>query len=138
MSNKLMKPTPVPDPVSLPYFEGLRQEKLLIQQCNKCAHRQHYPRPFCLNCLSTEINFYPDKSNPTLYSYTIVRTHFNKSFNDELTIIVVLVELEGGVRILSTLHGIAPDPAVLKIGMPLKLFFDHISDTLTLPRFRTI
>jgi uncharacterized OB-fold protein len=136
MSAEQAKPLPVPDTVNAPYFEGLAVGELRIQKCRSCGHRQHYPRPFCLACMSTDMHFEKDTGRGTLYAFTIARVHYNKAFAADLPIVLALIELADGIRILSTLTGIAPDPAVIKIGMTLEVVFDRVSDTVTLPRFR--
>ena len=49
---------------------------------------------------------------------------------------VVLVELEEGVRILSNLIDVEPTPEAVKIGMPVELVYDDVTEAITLPRFR--
>lgn len=136
MSEEQAKPMPVPDPVTAPYFEGLRTGELRVQRCRACGLRQHYPRPFCMNCMSGDVQFEVDSGRGVLHAFTIVRVHHTKSFSSDLPIIAALVELEGGVRLLSTLEGVEADPSLIKIGMPVEVFFERVSDAVTLPRFR--
>jgi uncharacterized OB-fold protein len=46
----------------------------------------------------------------------------------------VVVELEEGPRLATWVTGIAPDE--LRVGMPVELWFDDISDEVTLPKFK--
>ena len=46
----------------------------------------------------------------------------------------VVVELEGGVRLLTQLTDVAPD--ALKIGMPVQVDFKSVTPEITLPYFR--
>ena len=53
MSNN--KPMPVATPISAPFWEGLKARRLLIQQCNACAHWNFYPRRHCPVCLEHDL-----------------------------------------------------------------------------------
>jgi uncharacterized OB-fold protein len=136
MSAEQVKPVPVSDPVSAPYFEGLRMGQLRIQRCTACGRRQHYPRPFCMNCMSEDVQFEVDSGRGVVYAFTIVRVHHTKAFAADLPIVAVLIELDGGGRVLSTLEGVDANPNLIKIGMAVEVFFDQVSDAVTLPRFR--
>jgi uncharacterized OB-fold protein len=136
MSAVQIKPVPVSDPVSEVYFQGLRVGELRIQRCSSCGTRQHYPRPFCMTCMSDDVQFEVDTGHGVVYAFTIVRLHYSEAFKSDLPIVAILVELKDGGRILSTLEGVEADPKFIKIGMPVKVFFDRVSDDVTLPRFR--
>jgi uncharacterized OB-fold protein len=138
MSAENAKPVPVSDPVTAPYFEGLCAGELRIQRCKACGQRQHYPRPFCMNCMSKDVQFEVDSGRGWLHAFTIVRAHHTKAFTADLPIVAALIELDGGVRLLSTLEGIAPDPNLIQIGMAVEVFFERVSDSVTLPRFRPV
>ena len=50
--------------------------------------------------------------------------------------VVGLIELEEGARMMSNLIDIQPDPEHVKIGMPVELVYDDVTDEVTLPKFR--
>ncbi|MGB3121981.1 MAG: zinc ribbon domain-containing protein, partial [Verrucomicrobiales bacterium] len=68
-----VKPAPHPTPISAHYWESLNEGKLTIQKCTACGSLQHYPRPFCLNCLSSDLEWERVSGRATLFSFTIVR-----------------------------------------------------------------
>jgi uncharacterized OB-fold protein len=86
--------------------------------------------------MSDDVQFEVDTGHGVVYAFTIVRLHYSEAFKSDLPIVAVLVELKDGGRILSTLEGVEADPKFIKIGMPVKVFFDRVSDDVTLPRFR--
>jgi uncharacterized OB-fold protein len=45
-----------------------------------------------------------------------------------------VVELDEGPRLTTWVTGIAPDE--LRLGMPVELWFDDVTDEVTLPKFR--
>jgi len=61
---------------------------------------------------------------------------WGKAFDDSLPYVVAMVELEEGVRMLSTVVGYAPEE--VRIGMPVAVTFDPVTPEVTLPRFRPV
>jgi uncharacterized OB-fold protein len=48
--------------------------------------------------------------------------------------LVVVVEMEEGVRMISNMHGVKREE--IYIGMPVEVVFDDIAEDLTLPKFK--
>ena len=49
------KPLPEPTRDSKPYWDGLNEGRLLLQQCAACKRIRHYPRPVCDACYSMAV-----------------------------------------------------------------------------------
>jgi uncharacterized OB-fold protein/acyl dehydratase len=122
MSNN--KPMPVPTPISAPFWEGLKARRLLIQQCNACAHWNFYPRRHCPVCLEHDLAWREVDGAATLYSYTVTRIATLPDFIDEMPQKLAVVELAEGVRINTNLVGLGEDE--IKIGMPLQPVFAEV------------
>jgi acyl dehydratase/uncharacterized OB-fold protein len=122
MSNN--KPMPVPTDISAPFWEGLKAERLLIQQCNACAHWVFYPRRHCPACLAHDLAWRDASGTATLYSYTVTRIATLPDFADEMPQKLAVVELAEGVRINSNLVGL--DESEIHIGMPLQPVFAEV------------
>jgi uncharacterized OB-fold protein len=50
--------------------------------------------------------------------------------------VIAIVELDEGPRMMTNLVGVTMDPGAVRIGMPLEVVFEDVSDTIALPRFR--
>ena len=122
MSNN--KPMPIPTEISAPFWEGLKAERLLIQQCDHCNHWVFYPRRHCPSCLAHALTWREVNGAATLYSYTVTRIATLPDFADEMPQILAVIELEQGVRINSNLVGL--DESEVKIGMPLQPVFAEV------------
>ena len=122
MSNN--KPMPVATEISAPFWEGLKAERLLIQQCNQCSHWVFYPRRHCPACLAHELTWREVSGGATLYSYTVTRIATLPDFADEMPQMLAVIELDQGVRINSNLVGL--DESEVKIGMRLQPVFAEI------------
>ena len=122
MSNN--KPMPVATQISAPFWEGLKARRLLIQQCNACAHWNFYPRRHCPVCLEHDLAWREVDGAARLYSYTVTRIATLPDFMDEMPQKLAVVELAEGVRINTNLVGL--DETEIRIGMPLQPVFAEV------------
>ena len=122
MSNN--KPMPVATEISAPFWEGLKAERVLIQQCNACSHWVFYPRRHCPACLAHDLSWREVSGGATLYSFTVTRIPTLPDFADEMPQILAVIELDQGVRINSNLVGL--DECEVNIGMRLQPVFAEV------------
>lgn len=130
------KPLPVVDGDSREYWEGCRQHKLLIQQCEDCQKYIFYPRNLCPHCHSDRIKWVESSGRGKVYSYTINRRPAFPSFAEETPYVVALIELEEGVRMISNI--INCDIDQVKIDMPVEVVFEKATEEITLPKFQPV
>lgn len=114
------------------FWNGLRENKLLIQRCDGCGQLRHPPRPMCPNCRSLQWETIESSGRGTVYSY--VMPHEPKFPFFEYPYVVALVELEEGVRLVSNLTGI--DPSEVSPGLPVEVYYQTFDDGLVLHQFR--
>ncbi|WP_449432562.1 bifunctional OB-fold nucleic acid binding domain-containing protein/MaoC family dehydratase [Pseudomonas putida] len=122
MSNN--KPMPVPTEISAPFWEGLKAQRLLIQQCNACAHWVFYPRRHCPQCLAHDLAWREVSGGASLYSFTVARIATLPDFADEMPQKLAVIELDEGVRINTTLVGLEEEQ--IRIGMRLQPVFAEV------------
>jgi len=128
------KPLPEPGRDTMPYWDALREERLMIQQCAACGKLRHYPRPVCDACYSLEATWREVSGRGRIHSWTVANHAFHPGFKAELPYVLVTVDLEEGVRMIAQLRGVAP--AAIRIGLPVEVAFERATDELTLPVFR--
>ncbi len=119
------------------FWNGLREQKLLIQRCTVCGTLRHPPRPMCPKCRSLEWDAIESSGRGTVYSF--VMPHEPRFPFFEYPYIVVLVQLDEGVRLVSNLCDIVP--ADVTVGMPVEVFyrtFDGAAGDFVLHQFRPI
>ncbi len=114
------------------FWEGCKEHKLLIQKCNDCGRLQHPPRPICSECHSLDQGHIEASGKGTVHSYMIGERSIHPLFPPGYN--MVLVDLEEGVRIVSTVVDIDPDE--LDFGMAVTLDFIDEDDEFSLPIFR--
>jgi uncharacterized OB-fold protein len=101
------------------FYEGLRDRRLLVQQCSRCRHLRHPPSPSCPRCLSLEWEAVDAPLDGTVHSFVI---HHYPVFPDyESPHVVVLVDLGPNLRMVGALFGAATRSVT--IGMPVRAGF---------------
>ena len=97
---------PSADGLDAAHWEGLRDGRLLLQRCGRCATWIWSPRPICPACHSFNMGFEAVDPVGTVYSWTRTWQPFTPEATGHLPYLVVLVELPAadGRRILGVLN----------------------------------
>jgi hypothetical protein len=127
------RPMPVPTRESQPFWDGMREHRLMLQHCTSCGKVRHYPRPVCPHCYSMESEFRQAPLTGKVHSWTVCHHPFNFFFKAQAPYIVALVDMDAGVRINAPLRGVAEGD--LRIGRPVTLAFEPVNKDITLPCF---
>ena len=123
------------DSDSRPYWEGLAQGELRIQRCNACSKAVFYPRSICPHCHADSLSWITASGRGIIYSYTVAHQGFG-SFAEDVPFIVIIVELEEGVRMMSRLVDATREHAA--VGKAVQVTFEHVGEEFTLPYFRLV
>jgi uncharacterized protein len=136
-----MKPVPIPDEASAPFFSGALDGRLMLLRCRDCAtfmsptaYIRVPVRPRCLACFSGDLEWAPSSGNATLYSFAVMHQLYDAAFAAEIPYNLAVVETEEGVRLNSQVVGCANEE--LEIGMALEVAFERMSDEVAIPKFR--
>ena len=127
-------PPPVPTEDNQPFWDALREGRLVVQECAECAHLVHPPRPMCPECGSFEKGWREMSGRGEVYSYVVTHQAIHPSFSGNTPYATALVRLEEGPLLTTNLTDIAHDE--IAIGMPVQVEFVAIADGITLPLFR--
>lgn len=130
----IRKPLPRPDADSAALWEGLRQGKLLLQHCLECANVQYYQQGMCRRCGGERLEHRAASGRGKVHSFSVVHRAPGPAFRRDVPYCVLLVELEEGPRMISSLIG--ADPASVTFDMAVELFCEAVSDEIALPRFK--
>lgn len=132
--SEYLKPLPEPSIDSQPFWDGLKQGRVLLQRCADCGTVRHYPRPMCDRCHSMDSEWIEAKGKGTVYSWTITHHPFHIGFRGETPYTLVTVDLAEGVRMQSQLIGAEPED--LRLGLPVEIVLVPAADGIVLPYFR--
>ena len=128
------KPLPIPDADTTEFWKGLARGELLLQHCLDCNAVHYYQQGLCRLCGSERLERRPASGRGRVHSYSVVYRAPGPAFKDDTPYAVLLVDLEEGPRMVSSLVG--GDPEKVTIDMPVVLVCEKIDDEITLPRFR--
>lgn len=129
-----LKPLPPLTNLNRPYWDGLRERQLRMQQCSGCRLIWYPPSPLCPNCWSTQIEWVPLSGRGTVNSWVVFHQAYLKGFDGEVPFNVAEVTLAEGPRLMTNLVGVANDE--IEIGMPVEIVFDPVTDEITLAKFQ--
>lgn len=132
------KPLPQITDLTRPFWTAAKNGRLVLQKCGKCSTFNFFPKPWCIECGSRDLNWTDAKPFGTIYSFTISRSVAMNfpGWEAELPVLMSLIDLDDGVRLYGQVTGCAPEE--LKIGMRVEAYFEDISDEAGIPKFRPI
>jgi uncharacterized OB-fold protein len=103
------KPVPAPSLESQPYWDGLREQKLMMPWTQTAGHGR-------------------------IFSYVVYHRVYHPAFAQEVPYAVAVIELDEGPRMISNVIGIAPDKLVCD--MKVEVAYEPITEAITLPKFK--
>ncbi len=130
---KYAKPIPAITPEMRPFFVAAKRHELRVQRCTACGTHRFPARAICSACLSTESEWAPVSGRGEVFSFNVMHQVYHPGFAAEVPYAVVIVKLVEGAKMVSTLVGV--EPHAIRIGMPVTVVFEDITDEVTLPKF---
>jgi uncharacterized OB-fold protein len=118
---------------SEPYWDALRDGRLLIKHCRACDRYHSYPRPFCPHCWSDEVDWVEASGRATLYTHSTVYVNDLPPFPPQVPYVAAVVDLDEGPRMVTRVVDCGPED--LEIGMRLRLRTEPVTDELTIAVF---
>ncbi|MGJ5043118.1 Zn-ribbon domain-containing OB-fold protein [Bradyrhizobium sp. HKCCYLRH1062] len=118
-------PTAEPDGLSAPYWEGLRQGRLLVQRCSRCETWQFGPEWICHRCHAFDPDWVEIAPQGRIFSWERVWHPSHPALRQQGPYLAVLVEMPhaGGIRMVGNLLGEAMQEVT--IGAEVFGFFEH-------------
>lgn len=129
-----MKPLPLINEETKPYWEYCRKHELRMQKCLQCGHIRFPISVICPKCHSMEAEWAKLSGKGTIYSFTIYRVPYHPAFKDDIPYVVAIIQLDEGPRLESNIIGCRVED--VRIEMPVEVAFDDVTSEVTLPKFR--
>ncbi len=118
-----------------PFWTAAKSGKLMIQYCKDTGKPQFFPRPVSMATGRRNLEWREVSGRGTVYSFTNTFSAW-PGHEDRVPYLVALVELEEGVRMLCNLMNVKA--GAVKIGMPVKLCWEKLSDDINYPAFEPV
>lgn len=130
------KPLPEIQTYSQAFWDGTKNNKLLVQICSDCDARIFFPRRQCPECWSTKLDWIEASGRATIYAFSVTYEGVEAAFQEDLPIVLAWVDLPEGIRMQSNI--IDCDPDSIEIGQEVEVVFKPVTDDVTLPYFRPV
>jgi len=128
-------PLPEPTPVSRPFWDGLREHRILIQYSPSSRSYVFYPRTLAPGTLSDDLEWREIDGAGTLYTFTVARRPTGPPWAEAVPQLLAVVQWDAGPRISTELVDVDVDNIV--IGMRVApVFCDLPGESITLLRYR--
>jgi uncharacterized OB-fold protein len=122
-------PRPTPSPVSQPFWDAAKRDRLVVQTCDSCGHRQYPPQTRCVSCYSAALSFQPASGRGAIYITSAV---FRPQVADApVPYIVAIAEMEEGWKLMCNLVDFADID--IPVGMPVKVVFIDAGEGMKVP-----
>jgi uncharacterized protein len=117
---------PIPQPTDLtrPFWDGLRDGKVIIQYSPSAQQWVFYPRVLAPGTLADDLEWREITGDGQVYTYTIAYRPTSPAWRDRVPQIIAVVEVDEGARIPTELVGV--DPGDVKVGMRVRPVFDRV------------
>jgi len=124
-NSPLVPPVPVPDPDTAPFWEGLKEGKLMLCRCDDTGKWIHPPLERS-RFTGGPVHFEQVSGEGTIFSYIVVRQPLVPGRIPPYVIGIVELAEQPGLRINAI---IAADPAEVRIGQPVRMRVVDLGDT---------
>lgn len=128
------KPLPEVTPATKPFWEALREHRLVLQRSKLTGSFLYYPREVSPFGVRDELEWQELSGRGTVYSFTIARRPTAPQWNGDVPYVIAIVELEEGPRLTANVIGCAADD--VRIGMPVEADYVDVTESMTLLQFR--
>jgi uncharacterized OB-fold protein len=130
------KPLPVIDEDTAPYWKYCKSHELRMQKCGSCGHIRFPAGILCPKCHSMEAEWTKLSGKGRIYSFVIFHHAFHPSYKNDIPYAAAIIQLDEGPRLDSNITGCSLED--IRIDMPVEVYFDDVTDDISLPKFRPV
>ena len=112
------------------YEQFLNEEKLMGSRCKVCGALFAPPRPICIKCFASDMDWVEMQGKGKLCAFTFIAIApplmMEEGYGRNHPYCLGVIELEEGVRVVARIeHVDTKKPEDIKLGMPLAVKFLH-------------
>ncbi|MFE7226888.1 Zn-ribbon domain-containing OB-fold protein [Nocardioides sp. NPDC057577] len=112
-ATEILPTGPATDDSDRPFWEGLREDRLLLPRCGACGQWRALGRAMCSGCWSFRTEWSPVAPAGTVHTWVRSARAFMSELDVPVPYVTVLVQLDDvPVRLLGILLGEDPRPAI--------------------------
>ena len=115
------------------YEQFLNEDKLMGSRCRQCSALSVPPRPICVKCYASDMEWVEMNGKGKLAAFTSIAVGppfmVQEGYSRERPYVSGVVELEEGARVVARIEGVdATRPESIRVGTPLQVEFLHRKD----------
>jgi len=134
---KWNKPLPSVDEDIAPFWEACKRHEFVLVRCKRCK-AWYWPMSFCRNHDNEpffgNMKWTKASGKGKVFTFCIAHRSFHPGFSNDVPYVYALIELDEGPMISSNVIGC--DPYEVKVGMPVEVVFQDITEKFSVPLFR--
>ncbi|MFJ4830777.1 Zn-ribbon domain-containing OB-fold protein [Streptomyces sp. NPDC088747] len=119
-----LRARPVPATHDRPFWDGLREHRLMLPRCDRCELFAYPPAPRCRRCLRPTRTWRQCAGTGTLHAWATARRPFAPGFTAPYTVAQVALDVQDGLLIDALL--LPADKDTPRIGSPVTAV--HLDD----------
>jgi uncharacterized OB-fold protein len=121
---------------AIPFWDATREQRFVLPWCTECERAIWYPRTTCPRCLGDAVEWRDDDGNGTVYAASVHSKPGPGREADDGPYVVVLIDLDAGVRMMSNVVECPPDEVAA--GQRVAVAWEPLSDGRHLPVFTRV
>lgn len=121
---------------TMPYWNGLKEGRLLFNRCRCCGAAVFFPRAICPYCFGRELDWVESAGRGAVYSFTVQYRAARPELQGGMPIVLGIAELDEGYFMFTEF--LTADPDSLRIGDRVHVEFHRQSDALVLAKFAPV
>jgi len=133
------------DDDAAPFWQGTARGELLVQTCAACSRRRLPPRPMCPHCRSLRHEWKRLSGRGTIWSFVVAHPPLLPVYQQlaPYNVITVALDDDPQLRLVGNLVARPDgpineiDPAMIRIGEPVRVVFQQVED-VHLPRWMRV
>jgi uncharacterized OB-fold protein len=127
-------PAPEPDGDSQPFWDTLKEGRLIYQRCRACGRAQYYPRAICRWCHAyNQFDWQQSAGLGSVYTYSVVHQAGHPVWRQRVPYCIALVDLDEEFRV--TTRVVNADPNVIRVGLRVRAVYESADAGMTLLHF---
>jgi uncharacterized OB-fold protein len=143
MNNPSATPTPRPaydkvlptiEPGTQPFWDALRQRRLIYQKCRGCGNTFAPYQPVCPSCWSEDLEDRQSTGQGSIYTFSIVHRAPMPAFRPDLPYAVAIVQLDEGFYLTTNIVDCPVQD--IQIDLPVRVEYVDVTADITLAKFR--
>jgi len=130
-----IRPWPVPDDVTAPFWQAAADHRLVLPRCTGCDHWRWPVSLPCRHCGADPVVWVPASGRGTVYSFIVDHRNLVPGFDGAYVVAqVVPAEVDDdSVRLTTNLPGCPPGD--VRTGMPVVAVYESVRPDVTLVQF---